>query len=152
MAKKAKSKKNVKKTVDTVKKPVPQEEVKVEEVQEKKAEKKTAVKTDKKQKKNSKDKRHFWKDFKAELKKVVWPTPKQLVNNTAAVLTIVIIVAIIVVVLDLGFEALNKYGVNNLRKLVAGDNEVTNTQSIDTDQNVVEENGVAENSTETTNE
>ena len=27
--------------------------------------------------KNKKDNRHFFKDFKAELKKVIWPTPKQ---------------------------------------------------------------------------
>ena len=33
-------------------------------------------------KKQSKDKKHFMKDFKAELKRVIWPTPKQLLNNT----------------------------------------------------------------------
>ena len=32
-------------------------------------------------KENSKNKKSFFKDFKAELKKVVWPTPKQLFNN-----------------------------------------------------------------------
>ena len=32
-------------------------------------------------KKQSKDKKHFMKDFKAELKRVIWPTPKQLLNN-----------------------------------------------------------------------
>ena len=47
-------------------------------------------------KKDSKNKRHFWKDFKAELKKVSWPTFKQLVNNTGAVLAIVFIFAILV--------------------------------------------------------
>ena len=37
----------------------------------------------KKESKNeNKIKKHFFKDFKAELKKVIWPTPKQLVNNT----------------------------------------------------------------------
>ena len=43
-------------------------------------------------KKENKTKKHFLKDFKAELKKVIWPTPKQLVNNTSAVLAIVLII------------------------------------------------------------
>ena len=30
--------------------------------------------------KETKNKKHFFKDFKAELKKVIWPTPKQLIN------------------------------------------------------------------------
>ena len=65
--------------------------------------------------KNSKNKRHFWKDFKAELKKVIWPTPKQLFKNTVAVLFIVIITSAIVFVLDLAFDAINTYGVNRLK-------------------------------------
>ena len=46
--------------------------------------------------KESKTKRHFFKDVKAELKKVIWPTKKQLVNNTVAVISIVLIVGIAV--------------------------------------------------------
>ena len=34
----------------------------------------------KKEVKNNKDKTSFTKSFKAELKKVIWPTPKQLFN------------------------------------------------------------------------
>ena len=49
---------------------------------------KKEIKTNKKE--NSKNKKSFSKDFKAELKKVVWPTPKQLLNNTVAVITIVL--------------------------------------------------------------
>ena len=49
----------------------------------------------KKESKNeNKVKKHFFKDFKAELKKVIWPTPKQLVNNTIAVVTIVLITGV----------------------------------------------------------
>ena len=70
----------------------------------------------KKNEKNSKDKTSFTKKFKAELKKVIWPTPKQLFNNTVAVLTIVIITAIIVFVLDVAFESINKFGVNKLKQ------------------------------------
>ncbi len=50
----------------------------------------------------NKNKKSFSKDFKAELKKVIWPTPKQLVNNTIAVITIVLITTAIVFVLDIG--------------------------------------------------
>ena len=81
--------------------------------------------------KSSKEKKHFWKDFKAELKKVIWPTPKQVVNNTVAVITIVVITAVIVFVLDLAFEALNTYGIDKIRSLV------TNTENV---QDTVEEN------------
>jgi len=79
-----------------------------------------------------KEKKHFWKDFKAELKKVIWPTPKQLVNNTVAVVTIVLITAAIVFVLDLAFESLNTYGINGIRSAV--ESSVDETQeSTDTE-------------------
>ena len=70
----------------------------------------------KKSKKEEKNKRHFFKDFKAELKRVVWPTPKQLINSTIAVITIVLVVGVIVFALDIGFELLNKYGINKLQE------------------------------------
>ena len=70
----------------------------------------------KKENKNeNKVKKHFFKDFKAELKKVIWPTPKQLVNNTIAVLVIVVITAVIVLVLDLCFNGLNSLGIDKMK-------------------------------------
>ena len=65
-----------------------------------------------KSKKDIKNKKSFFKDFKAELKKVIWPTPKQLVNNTVAVVVIVLVTALIVFVLDVVFDLFNKYGIN----------------------------------------
>ena len=65
--------------------------------------------------KDVKNKKHFFKDFKAELKKVIWPTPKQIVNNTIAVLTIVIIAAVIVFVLDFVFNIFNDKVMNQLK-------------------------------------
>ena len=59
--------------------------------------------------KENKVKKHFFKDFKAELKKVIWPTPKQLTNNTMAVVVIVVIVGVIVFALDAIFEAGQKH-------------------------------------------
>ena len=79
--------------------------------------------------KNKKEKKHFFKDFKAELKKVIWPTPKQLVNNTVAVVTIVLITAIIVFVLDFAFEKMNTYGINKLKEIVDSKNETSNEMS-----------------------
>ena len=73
----------------------------------------------KKESKNeNKVKKHFFKDFKAELKKVIWPTPKQLVNNTVAVVTIELITAIIVFALDAVFDLGNKYGITKLQSIV----------------------------------
>ena len=69
-------------------------------------------------KKDNKNKKNFFKDFKAELKKVIWPTPKQLVKNTVAVVFIVIVTAAIVFVLDVAFDALNIYGINHLKSAV----------------------------------
>ena len=85
---------------------------------------KKEIKTNKKE--NSKNKKSFFKDFKAELKKVVWPTPKQLVNNTVAVITIVLITAIIVFVLDLAFEFANKQGIERVKEVITSSN-TTNT-------------------------
>lgn len=77
------------------------------------------AKKDKKEVKNIKDKTSFMKSFKAELKKVIWPTPKQLFNNTVAVLTIVIITAVIVFALDFVFESMNKYGIDKVKNVVS---------------------------------
>ena len=96
---------------------------------------KKEAKTNKKE--NNKNKKSFSKDFKAELKKVVWPTPNQLVNNTVAVIAIVLVTAAIVFVLDLTFETLNKHGVNKIKEVVSANNTVTadNTTSNQTTEN-----------------
>ena len=106
------------------------------------------AKTEKKEKNN----KRFFKDFKSELKKVVWPTPKQVANNTTAVVTIVLITALIVFVLDFTFEILNNYGINQIRiKLDSNNSAVENTleENITENENVVEEaieeNAVVEN-------
>ena len=78
-------------------------------------------------KNDNKVKKHFFKDFKAELKRVIWPTPKQLINNTTAVVTIVIITAIIVFALDAVFDLGNKYGISKLQSIV--NEKYNNTES-----------------------
>ena len=86
-----------------------------------------------KEKKNKKEKKSFFKDFKAELKKVIWPTPKQLFNNTLAVIVIVIVVGVIVFALDVCFEKVNSLGVEKLKTIVENleteENSTTNNES-----------------------
>ena len=92
-----------------------------------------------KETKSKKEKKHFFKEFKAELRKVIWPTPKQLLNNTVAVITIVLITAVIVFALDFVFEKMNTYGINKLKEAV-------------TSSNVVEDNTVSNTATSTSDE
>ena len=89
---------------------------------------------------NKKDKK-FFKDFKAELKKVIWPSTKQLVNNTTAVIAIVLIIALIVFALDVVFESMNTYGIDKIKSLVTSSQ--TNNE---VNENVEESNTVTDNS------
>ena len=45
----------------------------------------------------------FFKDLKSEFKKIVWPTKKQVLNNTAVVLVVMLLVGICIWLLDYGF-------------------------------------------------
>ena len=108
----------------------------------------------------NKNKKHFFKDMKTELKKVTWLTPKQLLNNTTAVIVMVVIVAAIVFVLDFTFENLNSQGVERLKAVVQTntvDNTVDNTTSdnttSDTDVNTTaDENNTVDENSENSNE
>ena len=107
-----------------------------------------------KNKKETKNKKSFFKDFKAELKKVIWPTPKQLVNNTVAVAVIVIVTALIVFVLDLAFDLFNTYGINNLKSKIRG-NETVQVEEHDHDheeENITVDNTVIDASNEVVTE
>lgn len=100
---------------------------------------------------NKKEKRHFFKDVKAELKKVIWPTPKQLVNNTLAVIVSVLIVGVIVFVLDICFEKINSFGIEKLKTVVqSSKNEETNTTTDDSETNSTTDETTTDESTEVT--
>ena len=122
--------------------------------------KKEAKVTNKENNKDNKNKKSFFKGLKAELKKVIWPTPKQLVNSTIAVITIVLITAIIVFALDLAFESLNKYGVDKIKQSIqtiesttTDDSNTTENEATDTENTSAEENSTdAETTNETTGE
>ena len=116
-----------------------------------KKEKEVKPLNNKKSKKEEKNKRHFFKDFKAELKRVVWPTPKQLVNSTVAVVTIVLVIGVIVFALDMGFELLNKQNAklqSSLQEKYSNSVE-SNTISDESDEASSEgSNTIAEDTTE----
>ena len=86
---------------------------------------------EKKTKNEKTNNRSFMKDFRAELKKVVWPTCKQMVNNVTAVITIVIITAVIVFVFDFMFGSINKYGLDKLKDKVRAKDDTQVVQQVE---------------------
>ena len=54
----------------------------------------------------------FFKEVKSELKKVTWPSKKQVTRNTLVVIAAVIIIGIVIWVLDLLFS----FGLNSFIK------------------------------------
>ena len=73
----------------------------------------TAVKEKDKSKKKGPNKvLKYLRDLKSEIKKVVWPTKKQLLNNTGIVLTVMVITALFLAGVD--------YGVSFLVKILLG--------------------------------
>ena len=97
---------------------------------------------------NKNQKGHFFKDMKAELKKVIWPTPKQTANNTLAVIGFTLAIAIVVFVLDICFDAINKNGVVALQEKIKSSYSVSNTtENTSIEENSVEETNNTENST-----
>ena len=118
------------------------------ENQEKKVAKTTEKKTVKTEKKENK---HFFKEFKAELKRVSWPTMKQLVNNTTAVIAIVLLVSAIVFILDVVFESLNVYGVDKLKALVTSSSSETVEEDHDHSEDAATETSNEAEATDSTN-
>lgn len=47
----------------------------------------------------------YFKDLKSEIKKVVWPTRKQVINNTGVVLTVMVVVGLFLAGIDAGLGA-----------------------------------------------
>ena len=56
----------------------------------------------------------YFKDCKAELKKVTWPTKEQLIHNTGIIIAFIIIFTVILSVLDFGFAKLFQFFTNLL--------------------------------------
>ena len=58
--------------------------------------------------------RKYFRDTKSEVKKVVWPTRQQIVNNTGVVIVCIIVVGAFIGVLDAVFT----FGLQTLLKLL----------------------------------
>ena len=67
---------------------------------EKKKDKTPAKSSAKSQKKQPNKVAKYFKDLRSEFKKVVWPTKKQVVNNTAVVLVTIILCGVFVGLFD----------------------------------------------------
>ena len=76
----------------------------------------TAVKVRKEKVKLGTRLKKFFKDYRSEIKKIVWPTRAQVIKNTGIVLVAIIFIAAIVGVLDLVFGL----GINALSSLGRG--------------------------------
>lgn len=59
------------------------------------------------QNEDKKVKRSFFKNMKAELKKVIWPTGKQTVKSTFVTIAFVLLISVILIVLNLFFNFLS---------------------------------------------
>ena len=100
-------------------------------------------------KKNS----HYFKDMKAELKKVVWPSTKQTANNTAAVIVFALFIAIVVFILDSVFNAVYKYGVTPLQEKITSsysqdaENTTNNEEQSSSEEDVSENEEIVVNAT-----
>ncbi|MBR5437293.1 MAG: preprotein translocase subunit SecE [Clostridia bacterium] len=100
----------------------------------------------------SKGTKHFFKDFKGECKKIVWPDAKTVLKSTGVVLLVVTIVCIVVYGIDQGLSA----GIGGLKNLANPEEtttvEATTEHNHDHDEN---EDETAETTTaaeETTSE
>lgn len=98
-----------------------------------------------------KTKKHFWKDYKSELKKVKWPTGKELLSSTASVIAIVFIVAAVVIVLDLAFEGLSKLEVEGIESLQNSIVMQDSNTTMNSEENLLSENVITNNLESTQN-
>ncbi len=86
----------------------------------------------------------FFKDFKGECKKIVWPDAQTVLKSTGIVLLVVAIVTIIVLGIDSALSA----GVKGLKTLATGETETT-TSAV-ADDNDHDHEGEEEKAEETT--
>ena len=55
----------------------------------------------------------FFRDLKGEFKKIVWPSKKQIINNTLVVIAAILVVGAFIWVIDLGLGWLIKLFLGN---------------------------------------
>lgn len=55
----------------------------------------------------------FFRDLKGEFKKIVWPSKKQIINNTFIVIVAILVVGVFIWLVDLGLAELVKLFLGN---------------------------------------
>jgi len=68
--------------------------------------------------------RRFWKDFRGEIKKIVWPDFKSVMKNTGIVLLVTVIIGAMVWILDYALSG----GVKGLKSLAQGIQAIVETE------------------------
>ncbi len=92
----------------------------------------------KKEKKRKREGKGFFKDFKAELKKVVWPTPKQLAKTTSVVIGMILVTAAIVFCLDFVFDKGYTFVFDKAQSTIKSIESKNNTNTTKSNENAVE--------------
>ena len=72
---------------------------------------------------SGKSTKKFFKDFRGEVKKIVWPDAKMMLKSTGVVLLVVAILSIIIYGIDQGLSA----GITGLKKLATNDTSISET-------------------------
>ena len=71
---------------------------------------KSIVKKDKPQKKRTDGLKRFFVETKAEFRKIVWPTPKQTLDQTVIVFLAIVIIGVFI----WGLDALTSWGIKSI--------------------------------------
>ena len=69
--------------------------------------------------------KRFFKDFKGESKKIVWPDAKTVLKSTGVVILVVAIVSVVIYGIDQGLSA----GIAGLKKLAVGDETTVSAEA-----------------------
>lgn len=75
----------------------------------------------------AKGSKKFFKDFKGEAKKIVWPDARTVLKSTGIVILVVAIVALIIWGIDSGLTA----GISGLKHLAVGETETTVSETVE---------------------
>ncbi len=74
--------------------------------------------------------KRFFKDFKGETKKIVWPDAKTVLKNTGVVLVVVAIVTAVVFLIDYSLGS----GISGLKQLAVNDSVVATNTDAESDE------------------
>lgn len=69
--------------------------------------------------------KRFFKDFKGESKKIVWPDAKTVLKSTGVVILVVALVSVVIYGIDQGLSA----GISGLKKLATGDETTVSAET-----------------------